>query len=294
MAGKTYIGISNIARAPWEIYAGDNSNVARSVKAVYVGDPNNIARKVWPSTKIPDGSYQEVEWASCIGRLLVNSIVIPRVIIDFVVSGKNSGSYSSYYNCPVFTLHLDRSVPNGDGTYTAIAYWQLDFYINSNDGSLRQEETYVNFSTGVEEYFRTIWTSIEETQYGAHYTLDLFVNNRVMLYCDKGYYSNSNRHDITNFRHFPTDFTPIDENRYMTLADNYDGYRSGGSMTMANTYSCKYVRIYSVQVLSGNTYLRKLIPCYRKSDNIYGTYDLVDNLFINWGTIPSEAIGPIV
>lgn len=44
-------------------------------------------------------------------------------------------------------------------------------------------------------------------------------------------------------------------------------------------------RIYSFQILENNVLLRNFIPCYRKSDNVIGMYDLVSKTFyINAGT----------
>ena len=44
-------------------------------------------------------------------------------------------------------------------------------------------------------------------------------------------------------------------------------------------------RIYSAKVKQSGVYVRDLVPCYRKSDNVIGMYDVVENAFyINTGT----------
>ena len=54
------------------------------------------------------------------------------------------------------------------------------------------------------------------------------------------------------------------------------------------------IRIYSASmIINGNNY-RNLVPCYRKSDNVAGMYDLVNNLFYtNQGT-GTFALGPVI
>jgi len=52
--------------------------------------------------------------------------------------------------------------------------------------------------------------------------------------------------------------------------------------TPFNTYD---MYVYSMKVWEGDTLVRNLIPCYRKSDNEIGLYDLVNNVFYtNQGT----------
>jgi hypothetical protein len=38
-------------------------------------------------------------------------------------------------------------------------------------------------------------------------------------------------------------------------------------------------RVYNLQVTLNNTLTRNLVPCQRKSDSVYGLYDLVGGVF---------------
>jgi len=46
-----------------------------------------------------------------------------------------------------------------------------------------------------------------------------------------------------------------------------------------------YVNIYSCRIYDGSTLVRDFVPCYRKSDNVLGMYDIINNVFYtNQGT----------
>ena len=55
-----------------------------------------------------------------------------------------------------------------------------------------------------------------------------------------------------------------------------------------------FTYVYSLKIYDGDTAVREFIPCYRKSDNIIGMYDLVNGKFYtNSGTeefIKGEAV----
>ena len=47
----------------------------------------------------------------------------------------------------------------------------------------------------------------------------------------------------------------------------------------------KPLKIYDCKIWVGNKLLRHFIPCYRKSDNVIGMYDVVNKVFyVNQGT----------
>ena len=53
----------------------------------------------------------------------------------------------------------------------------------------------------------------------------------------------------------------------------------------ATNYYYANARIYSVSFIQNGTLIRNMIPCYRKSDNVIGMYDIVNNTFYtNAGT----------
>jgi hypothetical protein len=53
----------------------------------------------------------------------------------------------------------------------------------------------------------------------------------------------------------------------------------------ATSYSNTHIKMYGCKIIKINTLVRNFIPCYRKSDNVIGLYDLVNNVFYtNAGT----------
>ena len=49
--------------------------------------------------------------------------------------------------------------------------------------------------------------------------------------------------------------------------------------TTTRTYVHNDLRVYSCKIYDGETLIRDFIPCYRKSDEVIGMYDLVNNVF---------------
>ena len=57
-----------------------------------------------------------------------------------------------------------------------------------------------------------------------------------------------------------------------------------GDTTMGDTYFGRY-KIYSTRISEQGILVRDFVPCYRKSDNVIGLYDAVNNiLYTNAGS----------
>lgn len=64
-------------------------------------------------------------------------------------------------------------------------------------------------------------------------------------------------------------------------------FTAGTSMANANLILFRVLndnrvflgKIYSTKVYDDNILIRDLVPCYRKSDNVIGMFDLVNNVF---------------
>jgi len=76
----------------------------------------------------------------------------------------------------------------------------------------------------------------------------------------------------------------INEFEETALISSYPVYLfSGNSYGNANTRS--RIKVYSFEIYDNDNLVRNFIPCYRKSDNVIGLYDLVNNTFYtNQGT----------
>lgn len=64
-------------------------------------------------------------------------------------------------------------------------------------------------------------------------------------------------------------YTTFDANSSLSLCNT----NTGTSGTLAK------LKIYTLKIFNDNILVRNFIPCYRKSDNIIGLYDLVESVF---------------
>lgn len=93
--------------------------------------------------------------------------------------------------------------------------------------------------------------------------LNILINNNLLKI-------NNLEHNVTTYSNFETPGTA-----YLFNANG--SYPDGYIMAIMKLYSCK---IYDSDVI-----IRQLVPCYRKSDNVIGMYDIVNNVFYtNAGT----------
>ena len=76
--------------------------------------------------------------------------------------------------------------------------------------------------------------------------------------------------------------TSISNGNALATTDGYIGLFSGAGK---RAYCCGSFRIYRATIINNNITVRDFIPCYRKSDNVAGMYDVITNTFFtNQGT----------
>lgn len=136
-------------------------------------------------------------------------------------------------------------------------------------------------------------TSATAWLFGARTSNEVKTYN-VLTYSSK-YRSDYNNKTIDCISHVnPTGRFVLDKNKNITYFDNVVGV----SMTYA-AFQCDYTlylfannhagaaashgtfKLYSCQIYDNGTLVRDFVPCYRKSDNVAGLYDLVNNVFYN-------------
>ena len=92
-----------------------------------------------------------------------------------------------------------------------------------------------------------------------------------MFYMDKGNFYLDNK--LVHGGSPATFTTPTKMNIFGSYSDGVNGYLS------------PYARIFNLKFYDNDTLMVNLIPCYRKSDNVIGMYDLVnDKFYTNSGT----------
>ena len=290
MAKNIFAGVNNIAKKPKDIYVGVNG-IARKVKAAYVG-VNGVARQCWPNSKIPNGSYQEVEWTRYVGSTDIKITTLPRIKIDFSVIGSgrihdiipnNSLYVSKLKYFPAHRWYDSESVNLDTGEkgmwiedpagYYVTRSWSADFSIQYNYFRIGEGyDVFEDYDSPQNAYGRFEYNSRDLTSEGILadkvYSLDFMNGNKAYLSCTDGYFSVASHQTLATFNKYPLDFTPDSQDSYIRLSD------------IGATQYNDYVKIYYVELLSGSTYLRKLVPCYRVSDGNIGMYDLVENYFI--------------
>lgn len=106
--------------------------------------------------------------------------------------------------------------------------------------------------------------------YTASATISLTENTKYNIVCSKlGLYVNNVLSHAVNTSTFQTSY-----NLYIF------GYNNAGVFS-----SPSFIKLYSCQIYDNNTLVRDFVPCYRKSDNEIGLYDLVNGVFYtNAGT----------
>jgi hypothetical protein len=71
---------------------------------------------------------------------------------------------------------------------------------------------------------------------------------------------------------------------YSNFTTPGNAYIFNGSGSFASGYSSASMRLYYCKIYDNGTLARDFIPCYRKSDNIIGLYDLVNDTFYQKAT----------
>lgn len=82
------------------------------------------------------------------------------------------------------------------------------------------------------------------------------------------------------------EYTSVSRNFTTTENAYLFGRNSEGSLSNQS-----FVKLYSCKIYDNGTLIRNFIPCYRKSDNVAGLYDLVNNVFYTNAGTGTFAIG---
>lgn len=278
MAGKTYVGnSSNVPVQPKKIYVG-NSGAPALVKEIYVGNSNNQPVKVWPNIIIPDTNYQQIEYLGLStngpGDLGINTgvklrVSNPRIVAKFMITNVYLGNWNppSIFDSQNY------------GTTTVVEGFHTGFYQhvqtnafavvfgNASGQSWGSSQTDPTYGVNPSNVKNTL-SSMEGILTNVPYIID-FDNrsngySRFYLYASEGYYSLPAHNLLWNIK-TPT-FNPsnwYEETPYYIRFD-----------------SSLRTRFYSFKMYNtSGSLIRNFYPCYKKTDNILGFYDIANRVF---------------
>ena len=72
--------------------------------------------------------------------------------------------------------------------------------------------------------------------------------------------------------------TIFSRNNSTALSTGYNIYLFGLNYTGTMSATGKF-RIYNYKLTKNNSLVRNFVPCYRKSDNVIGMYDIINKTF---------------
>lgn len=260
MAGKIYIGVSNIATSPKKIYAGVNG-IAKEIKAIYVGDSNGIARKVFPNSLIPD-IYQRVEYiqsaAGFDAQGYIETNYQPNNYTRIVAKYSDQGPIGQ--GISVFS-YLQEAQPS-----QSIEYYHFGFgstVLPNNQYNAILSPTMSFGSAHNSSYFSADWY-----RYGGNYNLPYVydLNNHGNMIFDNISLTSSN---IVNF--YQSNSTIVIFGRKIVNTNN--------EVTLMD-YNFGIKRLYYFKIYNNyDTLVRNFYPCYRKSDRTPGLYEIISGTF---------------
>ncbi len=129
-----------------------------------------------------------------------------------------------------------------------------------------------------------VWFHQDSTQYDLRVDYEDFtimltdtsieIENQYNIYID------SNKIKVNNDEYIMKEHGDFQSPTTLTLF-GVKTYNSSGSLNDDDSIDRRLgrLRLYSCQIWDGNTLIRDFVPCYRKSDNEVGLYDIVNDVF---------------
>ena len=227
------------------------SGLAKEVQKIYYGDENNLAQEI---SKVYVGDQNGI------ARLVFgNSAILPREYqqVEYIYN-TNSGVY----------INTGLVFRGSNKLVCRTQYYQ----IQHNDYNYNGDNS-TNYN---EDYF-------------GHNNNGYFVSTGYGKSGSYGYISTTIRSDDTNIHEFTIDHKnkiwKVD-NQSNTSSRNLNNNSSGTLFLFATrnsssnySYQGYYQRLYSFKWYNNDILTRSFYPCYRKSDNAVGLYEIFTNTF---------------
>ena len=295
MAGKMYVGNSNDkSKSPVKIYYGDSSDKAKKVAKIYIGNSQNKAVKVWPNTVVPN-IYQQVQYIQNSGKTqwIDPGQVYPdsntTIEIRYIATNLPGSGIGYVFGCDDYgrvrasdryrTAHSQYSLGHANNN----TYFTVDFSESVANASTYVWRTYYRFNPFGGNTNPPLNTMIKlsiNKPGGYSYLNDELIYSTTATFQNNAQYHGNVSHakaKIILFGHQHMDSGNVD------ISDS--------SCVTASTLE---IKLYQFTVLQYGIPIRDLYPCYRKSDNVIGLYDIVNEVFYTNGGIGLFYKGPNV
>lgn len=160
------------------------------------------------------------------------------------------------------TQYIDTGYIDTENTGLSVQYKQLRY--SAYNGFAGNNDISVGTITDVRAYYGTLKSFQILNDYTSIHTIEVNLKNSGFTYYDG------------NKRDWNAGTQTFNKNETIKIFDA--GYLQTGN-------SSANVLIYNVKITEGSSLVRDFVPCYRKSDNVIGFYDLVNGVFYaNAGT----------
>ena len=259
MAKKAFIGNSSgKAQKITKIYIGSSDEKAHKIKAAYIGDSNGKARKFWPNSILPE-EYQWVEYIMNNGGQIIDTGIKAnsdtRLIVDMEVITVEHDNQTQWYwsRC---------------AGYFGASGWT--FYPNGP----------TDFVRGTSYCFQSVSVGSDKK-----YARLLYNGGSGVTFSDKQYLFHRYIYDINR----SGGNSYINDELVMSSTETFSDTEGNVSLFAASYYSTAHnqmsyassgqCKIYQFTAFQNNTLVRNMYPCYRKSDNVVGMYDIVHGVF---------------
>lgn len=237
-------------------YAGDSNNVAREVKGVYVGNANGVAQKI---TRAYVGD------ANGVARQIYPKTYLPAAYqqVEYI-----EGTGTQYINTGVSQNNtntaLEMSVALTSNTYSDVAYVAghytsgKRFYIQ-----LLNKKIYLGLGSGY-------WQNSADADTSKHtYKIDMY---HLHVYMDGVSKSSSS-------------------GSFSRTANNANIWLFRGSVGSGSNPIVKG-KIYNAKIWVSDSLQHDYYPCYRKSDDVAGLYDIITDTFLTNAGSGTFGVGP--
>ena len=285
MTNKIYLGVNNQAKEVKKIYIGINGQ-AKKVKKGYIG-VNGVSKLFYQDSILPE-EYQQVEYIMNSGTTqIIDPNIYPdsdtKTFIDFEISSYVNNGNGHY----LFGCDNDGKKKSSDSGVT-FYYW---YYVTINASSMWSPNM-----AGWGKRYSIYGSGTDYTQLG----ITPSVGDRIKIL----FYDENGRTYINDSLKFSTTITfskeagylyDRDARSYSSTARYSKMYLLGAECrgTSANgqpttniaPFTRAEVKLYQFSVWQNGNLVRNMYPCYRKSGNVIGMYDIVGKTFYtNVGT----------
>lgn len=243
-----------------------SSGTAKELEKIYIGDENNLAKEI-KRAYIGDSNG--------VARMVFGPPYGPEPILP--------------------TNYQQVEYIEGEGTQYLVLL-KTGTYYNTN---IKFEITWQLTTTSLSLPYGVCGIQNSPTIFNIRYTNDSTHKLQYQQY--SGAYStthgpNLNKHTV--ILDFPNKTFTYDNDNAISIGNNSERQIKNFPVFTLRTNDSYYgdnktkMKLYRFKLWSGSTLLHNLYPCYRKSDNVSGAFDMANNTFRYYNTTNPFPVGP--